>query len=371
MSMYQHRISKLLQYAQPNQLDCLAVIPGPNMVYFTGLDFHLSERPVVAFFPIKGQPVLIVPSLEVAKGASSPLNFEIFSYTDETGPSAAFTRALGALDLSATTRLGVEGRRMRFLELDYMGKTIYAPQTNNADAVFAELRMRKDASDLAAVRQAVQIAEDAWHATLPAIKAGVTEQSIAAEITLQLLRHGSGEFPFPPIVAAGKNGANPHANAGDYALQPGDLVTIDWGASANHYFSDITRTVAIAGLDISPRLERAYEAVLSANVQGRATAKPGATGQDVDRAARNIIANAGLDQYFIHRTGHGLGMETHEEPDMKEGSLLALEPGMLFTVEPGVYIPDLGGIRIEDDVVITETGAESLTTLSRDLLYLG
>lgn len=369
--MHQQRVTTLLQHARAADLDCLAVIPGPNMVYFTGLDFHLSERPTIAFFPVEGQPVLLLPALEEAKGASSSLNFELFTYTDEIGPEGAFTRALGALDLPAARRLGVEGRRMRFLELDAMSQTIYAPVPVNADDVFAQLRMRKDAADLAAVRQAVKIAEDAWQATLPVIKAGVTEQDVAAELILQLLRHGSGEFPFAPIVAAGVNGANPHANAGSYVLQAGDLVTIDWGASANHYFSDITRTIAIAGADIPPRLERAYDAVLSANTQGRAIAKPNVTGQDVDRATRQIIANAGLDQYFIHRTGHGLGMETHEEPDMKEGSLMPLEPGMLFTVEPGVYIPDLGGIRIEDDVVITPDGAESLTTLPRELMYIG
>ncbi len=369
--MYQTRIETLLQHAVAANLDCLAIVPGPNLLYFTGLDFHLMERPTIAFFPTQGAPVMLVPALEEAKAASSELGFQLFTYTDETGPAGAFARAMGALGAAANGRLGVEGRRIRFLELDGMAQTVYTPDLVNADPVFAEQRMRKDENDLAAVRKAIKIAEDAWHATLPSIKAGVAEQDIAAELILQLLRHGSGIFPFQPIVAAGKNGANPHANAGAYLLQPGDLVTIDWGASADHYFSDITRTIAIAGADVPPRLERAYDAVLSANRQGRAAARPGVTGQDVDRAARAMIDNAGLGEFFIHRTGHGLGMETHEEPDMKEGSLTPLEPGMLFTVEPGVYIPDLGGIRIEDDVVITEDGAESLTSLPRTLQYVG
>jgi Xaa-Pro dipeptidase len=185
---------------------------------------------------------------------------------------------------------------------------------------------------------------------------------------VQLYRAGSGELPFHPIIASGENGALPHAFVTDRKIQRGDLVTIDWGANVNGYFSDLTRTFAIG--EVSDELQKIYELVRAANAAGCAAAAPGRTGQDVDRATRRVIAEAGYGQYFTHRTGHGLGLEGHEEPDMKEGQTLPLEPGNLFTVEPGIYMPGVGGARIEDNVVITAARAEILTTLPRDLIYL-
>lgn len=366
------RIQRLQKQTAQANLDVVAVVPGPNMHYLTGLSFHLSERPTVAFFPTDGLPVLIVPYLEEGKMQNAPYDVRYFTYDDVEGPANAFKQAVEALQLSSKS-LGVEGRRMRFLELDLLNRTgSTPPQISNADSVFAELRMRKDKAELNQMRQAVTIAQQALEATLPMVKPDVTEKALAAELTLQLLRAGSeGELPFVPLVASGPNGANPHHFPSDRALKPGDLVIFDWGAAANSYFSDITRTFAVGGAELAPELERAYEAVQAANQAGREAAKPGATGQDVDRAARAAIKTAGFGDYFIHRTGHGLGLEGHEEPDMKEGATMPLEPGMTFTVEPGVYLPGVGGIRIEDNVVITPTGSESLTTLPRDLITLG
>ena len=178
-------------------------------------------------------------------------------------------------------------------------------------------------------------------------------------------------MPFSPIVATGEHGANPHAVPEDRPLQAGDLVTVDWGATVAGYASDITRCLHVAGAPLHPDLAEAHRIVHAANAAGRAAARPGATGDAVDRATRAVIEDAGLGEYFIHRTGHGLGLETHEEPDMKAGESIPLAPGMTFTVEPGVYIPGLGGCRIEDDVVITADGAESLTTLPREAASVG
>ena len=365
------RIQKLQQLTAAAGFDAIAVVPGPNMLYFTGLTFHLSERPTVAFFPVDGIPVLVVPTLEEGKVRRAPYDVEAFTYDDVQGPVDAFAQALRTLGLGGK-KLGVEGRRIRFLELDLMATSNNVPQVSNADSIIAQLRMRKDAAEINAMRRAVQIAQQALEATLPAIKPDVTEKELAAELTLQLLRHGSdSELPFAPLVAAGPNSADPHAFPSDQPIKPGELIIFDWGAAANGYFSDITRTFAVAGASVDPQLVRAYQAVQAANQAGKEAAKPGATGQAVDRATRAVIEEAGFGPYFVHRTGHGLGMEVHEEPDMKEGSVIPLEPGMTFTIEPGIYLPNLGGIRIEDDVVITETGSESLTTLPRELTTLG
>lgn len=367
--MHAERLAKLRAAVADAGLDAICVVPGPNLVYLTGLHFHLSERATILVVPRGGRPAFVVPALEETKARTLPFDADLFPWPDADGPSASVAAAASSLSL-AGRRLGVEGRRIRFLELDLLATCGAAPAVENADAVFATLRMAKDAAELAAMRQAVAVAEAAFAATLEFIRPGVTEKQVAAELMVQTLNAGSGELPFQPIIASGPNGANPHAGAGSRALLRGDVVTIDWGATVDGYASDLTRCVVVAGAAPDPRILAAYAAVRAANEAGRAAARPGGTGQDVDRAARQAIVDAGLGEYFIHRTGHGLGLEGHEEPDMKEGSLTPLAPGMTFTVEPGVYIPGVGGVRIEDDVVITDGGAETLTTLSRELLVV-
>ncbi|MEM7166169.1 MAG: aminopeptidase P family protein [Planctomycetota bacterium] len=366
--MTTERLAALRTAMADADFDCLAIVPGPNLMYLTGLSFHLSERPTVVLLPASGDPVAVVPTLEAAKAESSPLGFQVFHYGDSAGPSQAFADACAAVALDQR-RLGVEGRRIRFLELQLLGG---APHVASADAVFAVLRMQKDGDEIAQMQKAVAIAETAFEKTLPYLKAGAVEAEIASELVAQLLRNGSEpELPFSPIVATGANGALPHAVPGDAKMAAGDLVVIDWGASAGGYFSDITRTIAIAGAAVPERLQAAYEAVRAANEAGRNTVRPGATGQDIDRATRRVITEAGFGDYFTHRTGHGLGLECHEEPDMSEVSLTPLQEGMTFTIEPGVYLPGLGGIRIEDDIVVTASGGESLTNLPREITSVG
>ena len=232
------------------------------------------------------------------------------------------------------------------------------------------LENAKDAQEIDAMRRAVQIAQQALQAVLPMIGPGVTERQVASELVIQLFRAGSQtELPFAPIVASGPNSANPHAVPSNRPLQTGDLLVIDWGASADGYISDLTRTFAIGGA--SPEYQRVAKLVKQANQSGRDAAGPGVPAEAVDWAARRLIAEAGYGEYFTHRTGHGIGMEGHEEPYIREGNRLILQSGMAFTVEPGIYLPGRGGVRIEDNVVVTATGAECLSDLPRELIVLG
>jgi Xaa-Pro dipeptidase len=220
------------------------------------------------------------------------------------------------------------------------------------------------------MRQAADIAQRALLATLPQIKIGMTEKELASELVLQILRAGSGpELPFAPIVSAGPNAANPHAAGSLRPLQPGDLLVIDWGASYEDYYSDITRTFAVG--EISEEMEQVYQLVKAANRAGREAVHPGVTADQVDAAARQVIEEGGYGKYFIHRTGHGLGMEAHEPPYIRQGNETVLEPGMTFTIEPGIYLPGRNGVRIEDDVLVTDQGSESLTDLPRELETVG
>jgi Xaa-Pro dipeptidase len=233
----------------------------------------------------------------------------------------------------------------------------------------AALRIRKDAAEIAAIREAIAISEAALQATIDAVQPGMTEREIAATLVMEQFQRGGGPHPFEPIALAGPRSALPHGEPGDARTVSGQPLLIDFGTTVRGYASDITRTFSVG--TPSGQLAEVYAVVKAANEAGRAAAKPGATGQDVDRATRQVIESAGLGPYFTHRTGHGLGLSAHEPPDMVEGNDLVLEPGMVFTIEPGVYIPGEVGVRIEDNMVITDDGSESLTTFTRDLLVIG
>jgi Xaa-Pro dipeptidase len=209
----------------------------------------------------------------------------------------------------------------------------------------------------------VQVAESAFKTWLTQLHVGMTEREAAARLVAALLTGGADALAFAPIVAGGSNGGLPHAVPSDRAFESGDWVVVDWGARVDGYISDITRMVVFGAS--SGKLAEIHPIVERANAAGRAAVQPGSTAQAVDAAARSVIEASGYGQAFIHRTGHGIGMETHEPPYIVDGNTRQLKPGMTFTVEPGIYIAGLGGIRIEDNVVVTEAGVETLTTLPR------
>jgi len=361
------RLERLSAILREAGLDALALNPGPTLTYLTSLHFHLMERPVVGLFTAHGEAGMVLPELEREKLSGTP--FLAFPYGEDPATwEAAFRRALDALGL-ATAAIGVEPTRLRVLELRYLERAALGATFPGAAEVIAQLRLRKDEHEIAAMRQAVRIAEEAFRAALSRFRVGMTEQQLAAELVVQLLRHGSApDLPFQPIVAAGPNGANPHATPTERPIQPGDLVIVDWGANYGGYFSDLTRTLAVGNID--PELERVAQIVLQANQAGREAVRPGLPAGQVDAAARRVIVEAGYGAHFIHRTGHGLGLEVHEPPFLYAENVQALEAGMTFTVEPGVYLPGRGGVRIEDNVVVTTTGSKTLSTLPRTLWRL-
>lgn len=368
LNMNDDRMQKLQDEILGHGLDGIALVPGPNLVYVSGIEAHLSERPLVLFLPADDDPAIIIPRLEASKAHDAGIAAErIFSWRDEEGYTAAFQQTCAFLELSDYL-LGVEALRMRVLEAELLRR--YAPglTTAHAEPVMDALRMRKDEGEIAAMQKAAEIAEEAIKRVLPALKAGVTERRIAAMLSRELLQAGSGPLPFEPIVAFGANSAVPHAIAGDNRLEEGQLIIIDWGASYDGYASDITRTYALGSLD--RELRRVYSLVQDANAAARQAAQPGASGEEIDRAARAVIEEGGYGDYFVHRTGHGLGLEGHENPGIVQGNREPLPTGAAFTIEPGIYLPGRGGVRIEDDVVLTAEGHRCLTSLSRDLVEL-
>lgn len=362
--IFEQRWTKLGKVLQENNLDALVLNPGQSLVYFSGLHFHVSERPVTFIFVPGHEPYIVIPELEHLKIHNAPYPMQSFLYSDEpSGWQAVFRLAAHSAGLDGK-RIGIEPRKLRLLEYRYLNNAAPEADFIPAEDAIAQLRMYKDADEIMAMRIAAGIAEKALLAILPMLKTGISEREIAAELTLQLLRNGSdSDVPFAPIVSAGPNSANPHATPTDRTLTEGDLLVIDWGASYQGYLSDITRTFMIGEPDDEEI--KICDIVLEANQAGQKAVRPGTTAHQVDLAARSVIEATGYGNFFTHRTGHGLGMEGHEEPYIRVGNDQILGPGMAFTIEPGIYIPGRNGVRIEDDVIVTADGFESLTNLPR------
>ncbi|MFC2053680.1 M24 family metallopeptidase [Chloroflexota bacterium] len=363
---YSHRHAALAQEMLKSDLGALAINPGASLTYLTGLHFHLSERPVIFLFMPNSQPVFILPELEEGKTDSLPFEAQVYTYSEEpTNWSGVFRQAILEAEIGFG-EIGIESRRMRILEFRFLEDSAPETQFTDAGALLSNLRMYKDQGEVLAIHKAVNIAQKALEDTLSLIRVGITEREIAAELTIQLLRNGSeSEFPFSPIVQSGPNSANPHAVPSDRKLERGDLLVIDWGARYEGYISDITRTFAIGGVD--DQLAHIAQVVLDANIAAQRATRPGISATDVDQAAREVIKASGYGDFFIHRTGHGIGLEGHEAPYIRAGNEMVLKPDMTFTIEPGIYLPGKGGVRIEDDVLVTECGLERLTDLPRKL----
>jgi len=368
--MTHSRFDKLNASLQTSDLDAVILNPGPTLTYLSGLHFHLMERPVVLLYAKDQDPAIVLPELELQKVASLTYKLQVFAYPENPSEwDAAFRKAVQALGLDGK-RIGVEPRQLRLLEYSYVKAG--APEADYPDgsSVLSELRLKKDKAEVDAMRYAVKIAQNALEATIPFIKVGMTEKEVSSELVVQLLKHGSDpEMPFSPIVSGGPNAANPHASPSDRKLQTGDLLVVDWGAAHDGYISDLTRTFAVG--EVNEEYLKIHKIVQEANAAGRAAGKPGVTCADVDKAARDVIEMAGYGEYFTHRTGHGIGMEGHEEPYMRGDNMQLLEPGMAYTVEPGIYLPGRNGVRIEDNVVVTETGVDVLSDMPREIRVVG
>ncbi len=364
------RLNHLTASLPASNLDAVILNPGPTLTYLTGLHFHLMERPVVLFIAPDQDPALVLPELELPKVDLFPYKVQAFAYGENPSEwENAFRKAAQALGLDGK-RIGVEPRQLRLLEFSHVKAGAPESEFPDASDVLSALRLKKDKAEVDAMRRAVKIAQDALEAAIPLIKIGMTERELSSELVMQLLKHGSdSEMPFSPIVSGGPNSANPHASPTERKLQAGDFLVVDWGAAYDGYISDLTRTFAVGEVD--DEYKKIHKIVQAANAAGRAAGQPGVPCANVDKAARDIIEKSGYGKYFTHRTGHGIGMEGHEDPYMRGDNLQLLEVGMAYTVEPGIYLTHRNGVRIEDNVVITETGADCLSDMPREIRVVG
>ena len=364
------RLNSLLASLSTSNLDAVILNPGSTLTHLTGVRFHLMERPVVLFVAPGHDPALVLPELELPKLSLFPYKVQAFAYGENPSEwDEAFRKAAQSLGVDGK-RIGVEPRQLRLLDFRHVKAGAPEAEFPDASEVLYKLRLKKDKAEVDAMRRAVKIAQDALEATIPLIKIGMTERELSSELVMQLFKNGSdAEIPFAPIVSAGPNGANPHASPTERKLQAGDLLVVDWGAAYEGYISDLTRTFAVGEVD--DECNKIHRIVQEANAAGRAAGGPGVPCANVDKATRDVIESAGYGKYFTHRTGHGIGMEGHEDPYMRGDNMQLLEPGMAYTVEPGIYLTDRNGVRIEDNVVITETGAECLSDMPREIRVVG
>jgi len=363
------RQQQLHRLLKREKLNALALNPGPDLSYLTGLDFHLMERPVLGLFSPKQDPVFVLPELEMGKLADLSFPTQTFPYSEDrsTWPQT-FQDAFQQTGLQRG-RVGVIPRRLRVLELQFLEAAASSVDFVDGQKAMSALRILKDQHEIKSMQKAANIAQQAFQAIRPLIKPGITEKEMAAALVGSLYDAGSDPgLPFFPIVSFGSNSANPHAAPTDRPLDETQIVLIDWGATVDGYYSDITRTWRTGNMD--KELLEIARVVQIANQAGREAVQPGILCSEVDRCVREVIENSGYGEYFIHRTGHGLGREAHEEPYIASDDHTPLKAGMTFTIEPGIYLPGRGGVRIEDDILVTEEGCRSFTDLPRELRVL-
>ncbi|ALS74173.1 Xaa-Pro dipeptidase [Planococcus rifietoensis] len=351
------KLMKLREQMQKRELDSLLVTNPYNLRFITG-------------FTGTAGLALITPN--------DAWFITDFRYTEQAGEQVKEFKVVqaqkGLIDEVARIAQEAAVERLAF-EQDYMTFATYSQYQEKLSAtlepvsgLIEKLRMVKSPEELEVLKAAAKIADDAFEHICTYIKAGMTELQVSNELEFFMRSQGATSSSFDIIVASGLRSALPHGVASDKKIEQGDLITLDFGALYNGYVSDITRTVAVG--EPSDKLKEIYQVVLDSQVLALENIKPGMTGIEADAIARDYIKSKGYGEAFGHSTGHGIGLEVHEGPGLSFRSETVLEPGMAVTVEPGIYLPGIGGVRIEDDILIIETGNERLTHSSKELRIL-
>jgi Xaa-Pro aminopeptidase len=360
-SDYTARMTRVVEDALRAELDGIVVGPGPDLVWLTG--YHptaITER-LTALILLPGQPpTLVVPALERpdAEGALGAPSLRIVDWADGSDPYL-----LAATHLPPEGRLGISDSAW---SIHLLGLINALPRTRYValSPGMPMLRAVKDDNELARLAAAGAAADSVYEEIVGLRFAGRRETEVAADLARLLREFGHEQVDFT-VVGSGPNGANPHHEAGERTIRPGDAVVLDFGGLMNGYGSDTTRTVCVG--EPTAEIRRVHDIVRAAQQAGFEAVRPGVPCAQIDHAARQVITEAGYGERFIHRTGHGIGVTTHEPPYMVAGESQALRPGMCFSIEPGIYLPDRFGVRIEDIVTVTEHGGRRFNNTDHGL----
>lgn len=352
-SLNRERLDRFRKLLAERGFDCYVCSTPVSMGYLASFYEGGGERMLILLVRPEGDPAMIVPALSATHAAATGIG-DIRAWKDGDDPGRLFGRLAEDWGLK-TAVVAVDDETPACLLLP-MQQTLPAALFKCGGDTMAELRKRKEPAELEAMRRAAAIADAAYADLLARMKPGMTEAEAAAVLTSGMLSRGAA--PTFTIVAAGAGGAEPHHETSAHRISEGEVVVADWGCAVDHYLSDITRTFSVGkGSDDARKV---YEIVYEAHMQARREIRPGIACEDVDRAARQVIEEHGYGEYFVHRTGHGIGLMGHEPPHIVQGSKSPLEEGQCFSVEPGIYLPGRFGVRIENIVTVTADGHESL-----------
>jgi Xaa-Pro aminopeptidase len=365
------RVRAARDIAAETGIDLLVLTPGSDLRYLVGYNAHPLERLTALAIPARGEAFLVVPRLEAPMVQASPagsLGLDVLAWDETDDPFALLAGAATARSGRSPGRVAVGARSWAEHALGVQ-RALPGSELTLASPVIDRLRMVKSAAEVEELALA-GAAIDRVHARMGEwLRVGRTEAAVGADIAAAILEEGHVSVDFV-IVGSGPNGASPHHELSDRTIEAGDLVVVDLGGgTSTGYRSDCTRTYVVGG---APDAEVAewYGVLQAAQQTSTAAVRPGVTAEEIDAAARQVIADAGWGEHFIHRTGHGIGLDTHEAPYIVAGNDLPLVPGMAFSVEPGIYLAGRCGARIEDIVVCTEDGVRLLNNGPRELVEL-
>lgn len=359
------RLARVQELMDGAGVDLLVIGPSADFQYFTGVLPGLSERLTALAIPRGGRPTVVVPRLEAPLLADLGDQFDLAIWDETERPTARIAAMAREQGKVRSVAVNAQLWSVFLLQLEEL---IPSAAFENATGLLSQLRAVKDAEELEIMREASRRTDAAWVEFCETSRlTGQTEEQVRERLSELMAKHGLPEVAFC-IVASGPNGASSHHRTGDRVIEPGDPVVIDFGGYYEGYYSDMTRT-PVAG-EPHPDFVEIYNVVLAAQQAAFEAIRPGVACQDVDRAARKVITDAGYGEYFIHRVGHGLGMTVHEEPYLVEGNTQLLVEGMVVSDEPGIYIPGKWGVRIEDTVAVTADGAERYNQSPRELTTL-
>jgi Xaa-Pro aminopeptidase len=358
------RLSRAAEAAEREGLSALLITPSADLVYLTGYDPLPLPRLTCLVVRPGRDPALVVPSLErpLAESAGAARLAEVSDWGETDDPYALVGRVVGN-----ASKVGCSDR-MWSSHLLSLQRSLDGAEFVSASRVLGPLRSVKDQQELGLLRRAARAADETFRRIVHTRLEGRTERDVADQLGELLVQMGHEKAEFT-IVGSGANAASPHHEPGGRTIQAGDAVVMDFGGRVGGYCSDITRTVVVRQ---PPReFDHVYEVVMEAQDRAFRAVKPGVPAEAIDRAARQVIDGAGFGELFMHRTGHGIGLELHEDPYLVSGNRGALRPGMCFSIEPGIYLPGKFGVRIEDIVTVTEDGAQRLNHAERDLQVVG
>jgi Xaa-Pro aminopeptidase len=362
-SPYEERIARVQELMAEMEADLLALSPSSNMLYLSGFYDEAGERLLLLLIPRVGGPIFLVPELYAEQVRGGPLPTELHIWRDASGPEGLLERALRPFRQQAGLVLVDDTMGARFLLM--LEAALPGAKFSLASQLMARLRMEKGPEEIRSMAEAAAIVDQAFAEVIGLRISGLTELALARTLEEAMAAEGAEKVAFETLVASGPNSALPHYRAGQRRIEPGDVVILDFGCRVRGYCSDITRTVVCA--DPPEEFQKVYEVVREAQERAVRAVKPGIPAGEVDRTARETITMAGYGERFIHRTGHGIGLDVHEEPYISPGSSLLLRKGMTFSIEPGIYLPGRFGVRIEDIVVVTDSGGERLNNCTHAL----